>query len=84
MRAPIILSVSRSYPGTDNIESMARAGVEGYAATMAGVQDAVRLEAESAAYVCGAAADAELRCCCNANWRVLHRTTRHMAMMLMR
>ena len=27
-RAPIILSVSRSYPGTDNIESLARAVIE--------------------------------------------------------
>ena len=28
MRAPIILSVSKSYPGTDNIESLARAVIE--------------------------------------------------------
>lgn len=77
MRAPIILSVSKYYLGTDNIESLlldvaarrirenALAGVEGYAATMEGVRDTVRVEAERCNRVwgfCGRAADVLFQC----------------------
>lgn len=59
MRAPIILSISKSYPGTDNIESLARAVTEmGHRAAIP-VTFQVEIESDPA----GAEAAIDMGCC---------------------